>query len=505
MKRKLVGLAVLVLALSAGGYFVFLRGDTQKYDFRFEKVTSGDLVVFVTATGTINPVTSVDVGTQVSGIVSKLYADFNSVVKQGQVIAQIDSTFLVQSVKDAEASLDKAQAQYADSKRNLNREKALLERGLDSQLNYDAALTTYESNEAALKSAEASVDRAKINLAYATIYAPISGVIINRAVNVGQTVAASFSSPTLYTIANDLSKMQVLATVDESDIGRISIGQEATFTVDAYPDETFRGIISQIRLAPVTVQNVVNYTVVIDVNNSQLKLMPGMTANVKVQVADAHNVLKVPNMALRLQPPPDVIDSARVRAMRSAFAFGGQAKGDAGRQAEVGSQDPSGAGGGKSGAGLDMRKRFQAVRDSITAAHGGEISQEELRAEMRKVLRGTEERQPAPAVAQRKTVPEKKAQFGLDIRFPEYEKSPYVPLHDVGRARVWIVNAKGMLEPVIVRTGVTDGRYTEVVSTDLKPGDQIVLGVTSLSDEQDDKAVNPLAGGGQRGPRGGFR
>ena len=257
--------------------------------------------------------------------------------------------------------------------------------------------------------------------------------------------------------------------------------------------------------APVTVQNVVNYTVVIDVNNSQLKLMPGMTANVKVQVADAHNVLKVPNMALRLQPPPDVIDSARVRAMRSAFAFGGQAKGDAGRQAEVGSQDPSGAGGGKSGAGLDMRKRFQAVRDSITAAHGGEISQEELRAEMRKVLRGTEERQPAPAVAQRKTVPEKKAQFGLDIRFPEYEKSPYVPLHDVGRARVWIVNAKGMLEPVIVRTGVTDGRYTEVVSTDLKPGDQIVLGVTSLSDEQDDKAVNPLAGGGQRGPRGGFR
>ena len=165
MKRKLVGLAVLVLALSAGGYFVFLRGDTQKYDFRFEKVTSGDLVVFVTATGTINPVTSVDVGTQVSGIVSKLYADFNSVVKQGQVIAQIDSTFLVQSVKDAEASLDKAQAQYADSKRNLNREKALLERGLDSQLNYDAALTTYESNEAALKSAQASVDRAKINLA----------------------------------------------------------------------------------------------------------------------------------------------------------------------------------------------------------------------------------------------------------------------------------------------------------------------------------------------------
>src|SRR5512135_3174862 len=249
MKKKAVYSSVVVVVLAVAGFFIFMRNGTRKYDFRFDKVTSGDLTAFVTATGTINAVTSVDVGTQVSGIVSKLYADFNSVVKEGQIIAQIDSTFLQQSVNDAEANLERAKAQAANSKRTLERTKSLFDRNLESQANYDVALTASESDQAALKSAQASLDRAKINLAYATIYAPISGVVINRAVNVGQTVAASFSSPTLYTIANDLGKMQVLATVDESDIGRISIGQAATFTVDAYENETFRGTVSQVRLA----------------------------------------------------------------------------------------------------------------------------------------------------------------------------------------------------------------------------------------------------------------
>jgi HlyD family secretion protein len=206
MKRKIyISSSVVVVAIIIA-YFLFVRNHSQAYNFKFDKVSQGDLTVFITATGTINAVTSVDVGTQVSGIIAKLYADFNSVVKKGQLIAQIDPTFLIQSVKDAEANLDKARAQYADSKRNYEREKVMLERGLDSQLNYDAALTTYESNEASLKSAQASLDRAKINLSYATIYAPIDGVVINRAVNIGQTVAASFSSPTLFTIANDLKK-----------------------------------------------------------------------------------------------------------------------------------------------------------------------------------------------------------------------------------------------------------------------------------------------------------
>ena len=309
MKKSFLIYGSVIVVIVIGIILLFARNKNQNYNFRFDKVTQGDLTVYVTATGTINAVISVDVGTQVSGIIAKLYADFNSIVKKGQIIAQIDSTFLYQSVVDAEASLDKAKAQYADSKRNLDREKALLDRGLDSQINYDAALTTNESNEANLKSAEAALDRAKINLAYATIYAPIDGVVINRAVNIGQTVAASFSSPTLFTIANDLKKMQVETTVDETDIGRISIGQEATFTVDAYPDDKFTGTVSQIRLAPQSIQNVVNYIVIIDVQNDQLKLMPGLTANVKILVASASNVLKVSNMALRFQPSADIIDT----------------------------------------------------------------------------------------------------------------------------------------------------------------------------------------------------
>ena len=233
MKRTVVISSVVGLILVVAGYFIFFGGSAKKYDFRLDKVSRGDINVTVTATGTINAVVSVDVGTQVSGIISNLYADFNSVVKEGQVIARIDTTFLWQAVRDADAALDRAKAQAADSKRTHDREKALLEKGLDSQMNYDAALTTYESNSAALKQARAALDRARINLAYATITAPINGVVINRAVNVGQTVAASFSSPTLYTIANDLSKMQVLTVVDESDIGMISIDQPATFSVDA--------------------------------------------------------------------------------------------------------------------------------------------------------------------------------------------------------------------------------------------------------------------------------
>jgi HlyD family secretion protein len=495
MKRKYIYILAGTVVLIAVCLFLVLGSSSKKYDYRFDKVSTGDITMYVTATGTINPVISVDVGTQVSGIINKLYADYNSVVKAGQMIAQIDSTFLVQSVKDAEASLDKARAQFNDSKRNLDREKALLDRGLESQLNYDASLTTFETNTANMKSAQASVDRAKINLAYSTIYAPIDGVVINRAVNVGQTVAASFSSPTLYTIANDLRKMQVQTTVDESDIGRISIGQEATFTVDAYADETFRGTISQIRLAPVTVQNVVNYTVVVDVNNDLLKLMPGMTANVKVLVASAGNVLRVPNMALRFQAPPDLVDSSKIQAMREGMSGNRGARPDSGQM-----NGQSGA----PNAGGDRRAQFAHLRDSIMAAHGGHLSDEELRSAMaaefmkRQGVRKQEYTQPT----ERKPAKSSGTPFGITQRFPEYEKSSYVPQHQSGRGRIWILNAKGKLEPVFVLTGVTDGKFTEITSSVLKAGDQIVLGVSSTS-EVAATTQNPLTGGQQRPPGGG--
>jgi HlyD family secretion protein len=460
--KKLIIPGIVALVLAVTGYAVFLRSPATKYSYRFEKVSEGDLTALVNATGSISPVTSVDVGTQVSGIVAKLYADFNSVVKQGQVIAQIDPTFLEQSVKDAEANLQKAQAQAADAERNFARMKELLAKGLDSQLNYDASLTTYESNKASLKSARAALDRAKINLAYATIYAPISGVVINRAVNVGQTVAASFSSPTLYTIANDLSKMQVLAVIDESDIGRISIGQEANFTVDAYPEQTFKGTVSQVRLNPTTIQNVVNYTVVISVNNDELKLMPGMTANVKVRVAEARNVLRIPSMALRFQPPADLQDTSKTNALMK------EGQGGRGRGSES----------------------------------TGSVAQNEGTGRPDGASKG-ERREKKPAVAPPVRVPEKSTKFGIDLRFPEYQKSQYVASHQAGRGRVWVLNAGGKLEPVMVKTGISDGKFTEISTESLKPGDQIVMAATA--DGADAAQASPLTAGQQQGPRGGFR
>jgi HlyD family secretion protein len=502
-------------------YILFARSHNQSYNFKFDKISQGDITVYVTATGTINAVTSVDVGTQVSGIVAKLYADFNSVVKQGQVIAQIDSTFLIQSVKDAEANLDRAKAQYTDSKRNLERVKTLLDRGLESQLNYDASLTTYESNSAALKSAQAALDRARINLAYATIYAPIDGVVINRAVNIGQTVAASFSSPTLFTIANDLKKMQVQTTVDETDIGRVSIGQEATFTVDAYPDDKFSGTVSQIRLAPQSIQNVVNYIVLIDVQNDQLKLMPGMTANVKILVASAANVLKISNMALRFQPAPDLIDTTGTGSMRSKFMGKGEDITDSSKSEQASSNNSitnnsfthqriagdQGMPYGNIQVSQGDRIHFQFLRDSIQAAHGGKLSRDEMRQEIQKMFKGRMNRAVLPA-RQNPTIgkaTKTKNKFGIISNFPEYQKSAYIPSHQSGKGRVWILKPNGLLESVFVRTGLNDGRFTEISSMKLKLGDQIVLGATSLNDSSPAQVQNPLSGSGQQQRGGGFR
>ena len=332
MKSRIILIIVLSVAvIGTGGFFYFSGGSSVDVMYSTEKVTRGDIQVVVTATGTLSADTTVEVGTQVSGTVSKLYVDWNSKVKKGQVIALIDPTFLASAVQDAEATLEKAKAQTDDSKRTYLREKDLLAKGLASQADYDAAITAYESNVAAQKSAQSQLDRARINLKYATITAPIDGVVISRAVDIGQTVAASFSTPTLFTIANDLTKMQVQAAVDEADIGRVQDGEDVLFTVDAYPEQTFHGTVTQIRLMPVTVQNVITYTVIIDVPNPDLKLMPGMTATITILVTKKENVLKIPTIAFRFQPLPDQIevrkdstgapeDSAKAAERRSQYA-----------------------------------------------------------------------------------------------------------------------------------------------------------------------------------------
>ena len=277
----------------------------KKIEFRTAPVERGDLAIQISASGTINPSTIVAVGTQVSGTIARLYADFNTPVKKGQIIAELDTIILHVAVEDAGATLQKARAQQTLAEVTIKRSQSLVEKGLGAQSDLDNATAQLAATKAEVSSAQAVLERAEINRSYATIRSPISGVVVNRAVDVGQTVAASFNTPTLFSIANDLTHMQVLATIDEADIGMVKLGQAATFTVDAFPSKFFTGTVNQIRLQPTTLQNVVTYTVVIDVENRDLLLMPGMTATITITVASATNVLKVPRSALQFVPERD--------------------------------------------------------------------------------------------------------------------------------------------------------------------------------------------------------
>lgn len=521
MKKTLIISAVNILVIGAV-YFMFFSENGADYVLRFDTVSKGEITVNVTATGTLNAVTTVQVGTQVSGVISKLYADFNSIVKEGQLIAQIDPTFLQQAVRDAEASLERVKAQFDENNRAGDRVRALYEKRLESQVNYDAALTALSSSKASVKQAEAQLERARINLAYATIYAPISGVVINRQVSVGQTVAASFSSPTLFTIANDLSKMQVEATVDESDIGLVNVGQTCTFTVDAFADNVFEGVVSQIRLSPQIIQNVVNYTVIIDVDNRDLKLMPGMTATVKILVAQKKDVLKVSNTALRFQPPEALTDTARITEMRrQTFSdLGGErgdfrnfnpaAKADAGsaqnesrtmRDSGLGADAQSGPSGFRGGNFPDNidRERIMAIRDSIQSARGGNLSRDELRQEMQKYFAKSSRKKTDKQLTD-KYKPENTGsnKFTIVSAFPQYQKSYYSLQDKTGRGRIWTKNADGKLDPLFVRTGLNDGRFTEIISDKIAEGQQIVIGAISNNADAGQSARSPLMGSQQQ-------
>lgn len=263
----------------------------------------GDVKVIVTATGSIAADTTVDIGVQVSGIIAKIKADFNDYVKKGQVIAILDTTLYYAAKIDAEANLQKAQAAADEAKRELNREKKLLDNKVAAQADYDVSYTSYQTALGNLKAAQAQLNTAIINLHHCTITAPISGMILARNVQVGNMVIASFNSPVLFTIVYNPKQMQVQADVDEADIGQVKLGQKVKFTVDTYPDDVFTGIVTQIRHQPVMVQNVVNYIVIIEVPNPDLKLMSGLTATVNIFIRESDNVLKVPAMALSFTPP----------------------------------------------------------------------------------------------------------------------------------------------------------------------------------------------------------
>ncbi|MEN6330561.1 MAG: efflux RND transporter periplasmic adaptor subunit [Smithella sp.] len=313
---KKIIIAVVVLIAVGTGFFFVLRSDKNEPKYVTEKVTRGDIKSTVSATGTVNAVTTVQVGTQVSGTIKQLFVDYNSPVKQGQLLAQIDpAVFEAQvgqaraNLMSAKAAMEKAQVTLRDTKITYERNKTLFARNFIARSDLDTAETNYLSAQAQIKVARAQIqqtsaalDSASINLRYSKILSPVNGIVISRNVDVGQTVAASFQTPTLFTIAQDLTKMQIDTSVDEADIGKMNVGQNAAFTVDAYPELTFHGKVSVVRNAPITVSNVVTYDTVITVDNTDLKLKPGMTANVLIETATAAGVLRVPNAALRFKP-----------------------------------------------------------------------------------------------------------------------------------------------------------------------------------------------------------
>lgn len=436
-----------MVVIGAGTAFWMIRGKKKAGDieYRTAKVEKGDIQVTVRASGTLQAVTTVQVGTQVSGIIKKIFVDFNSVVREGQVIAVLDTILLAQAVEDARASLKKSEIQVNQTKRDFDRTNVLFEQKVMAQADYDLALTTYETAVANAISAQSALSRARINLRYATIIAPISGVVVSRAVDVGQTVAASFSTPTMFTIANDLTKMQVQANIDEGDIGKIGVDQEVKFTVDAYPDMTFGGTVRQVRLQPVVTQNVVNYTVIIDVPNPDLKLLPGMTANITVLIREEKDVLKVPATALRFSPPQEYIDAMMknlpdsVRMKRKKWSAGQGGTADSGTVAR----------GGMSG---------RAARVTGGGSPGS------MEGAGMQGLRGGGE-------------PQQRGNFGM----------------------VW-VKVGDSLKPYRVRTGVTDGLNTEIRGK-IREGDEVVLSMTTAqSGQAGQQQQNPFA---PQMPRGG--
>lgn len=399
-------LAGAVIVAGAGGYLYFRASRSEPLNFNTVETARGELMQTVTATGTLNPVKSVQVGCQVSGRISDIYVDFNSQVKAGDLIAQIDPRTYQAQVASAEADLANATANLELQQAQAKRAAELYSSKLVSDSDYDIAQATFHQAEAAVKIKQASLENARTSLGYTKIFSPVDGVVISRAVDVGQTVAASFNTPTLFLIANDLTKMQIDAAVAEADVGGVLEGQTVEFTVDAYPYRTFHGEVTQVRNSPTTVNNVVTYDAVIGVTNADYKLKPGMTANVSIIVAQRENVLKIPNAALRFRPPEGAVVLTNLLA--------------------------------------------ETAKTNETAVAKGPRKAKASRGVRTVYMLAGDEHEPA-------------------------------------------------LKPVQIKTGITDGIFTEVTEG-LQEGDKVVSGIVS-NDSQNSGSSNPFGGGFPR-PRG---
>ena len=411
---KWIVIIVIVLAVATGGFLLFSPNHKDAPQFQTVAIDRGDLTQTVTATGTLNPVTNVLVGCQVSGTISKIYVDYNSLVKSGELIAELDPATYAQQLAQAEANLANAKANLELQQAQADRESKLFTNSLVSGSDYDTALATLHEADAQVQLNQAQVNMAKVNLGYCKVYSPVDGIVIVNNIEVGQTVAASFNTPELFQIATDLKQMQIDSSVAEADVGGVVARQDVDFTVDAYPYNTFSGTVTQVRNSPTTVNNVVTYDCVINVTNADYELKPGMTANVSIIIAQRKNTLQIPNGALRFRPPDSVTVNTNLPPAVT--------------------NTPVAA--------------TQAMTNSSTnapAAHAGRHK------------------------------------------------------HTVGMIQTHIVytlsgdDKNPVLQAVQIKTGITDGLYTEVLSG-LKEGDKVITGL--LTDTTSTRGANPFGGGG---------
>jgi HlyD family secretion protein len=447
------------------------RSGSKGEQYKTEKAERGAITMTVTATGTISAVTTVQIGSQVSGVIARLYADFNSRVNKGQLLAELDPTPFQATVEQRQADLTKAKVEAANAKITYERQRRLVGAGLAAQADLDAARAAYESAQAQIQQATAALSQALTNLKYTKITSPIDGIVVDREYDVGQTVAASFQAPTLFAIAQDLTKMQVQADVDQSDIGRVQVGQPVRFTVDAYPDEEFRGRISQMRLNATVSQNVVSYPVIIEVPNPGERLRPKMTANVTIDVAQVRDVLRIPNAALRFKPADE-------KPAASGTSAGQRTSTQTRTETQTASTDTSAT-------------TTTVVTSTATSTGGGEGGRRHRRfgggdgggatgtqgSDMERRAFGMGQGQPGIAGA-----------AGAFGRGTPREKRPQT---------IYILGPDKKLKQVQVRTGISDGRYTEVVDGELKVGDDVVIGLATS------KVEGPAAFGGGMGGGGG--
>jgi HlyD family secretion protein len=460
LKKKTLFLVVgaVVVVGAVLGLTVFRNGKNGEAGYRKEAVGRGDIEALVVTTGTLNPMEIVDVGSQVSGKVDKLYADFNSQVTTGQVVAELDQDLLKMKVQQSDAnyqsslaSLDRAKVTLDQAQKKFERSKSLFEKNLISFEEKESAEAAYlgaksdvTSTEARLAQAKSQLDSSKVDLSYSVIRSPVDGIVITRKINIGQTVQASFTAPVLFQVATDLTKMKVECSVDEADIGKVKENQTVRFTVEAFPNDTFRGTVRQVRYSPETVQNVVTYTTIVDVENPEKKLRPGMTATVSIIVGEAKNVLRVSNAALRFTPNLPAEEMQKIfKEMGDRMQARRQGEGGPGATAPAGGPAvPSGqTGAAAAQTHVEGQASFPGGRqgmDPLTFAAGGA---------------GGQRKQPT---------------------------------------RVWVQDKDGKLRMVVLRPGVTDNAYTEVLRGELKEGDEVLLGEATTAKAS---TTTPMGGG----------